>query len=83
MEKVIKRIAAILIACCLLIGILCASFAEETEGFPINESNSVTIEAAAMIEAPADVSEAGEETATPSMPEMSGEPEESEDTDGE
>ena len=79
MEKVIKRIAAILIACCLLTGFLCASFAEEMEGFPISESDSVTIEAAAVIETPAETTEAGEEAAAPSTPEMSGEPEETGD----
>ena len=78
MRKEIKRSFAILIACCLLMGVLCASFAEETADFPVNESNSVTIEESAAIEVPADPVKDREEADAPSIPEMNGEPAETE-----
>ncbi len=67
-----------MIACCLLMGVLCASFAEETADFPVDESNRVTIEESAAIEVPADPVEDREEADAPSIPEMNGEPAETE-----
>ena len=42
--KKIKRIAAIIIAGCLLMGLLCASFAEETKEIIAEEATNSTIQ---------------------------------------
>ena len=77
MRKEIRRIAAILVAGCLLTGVLCASFAEDTGTPFVSESNTVTIEAAAG-ELPAVTTET-DGTADPAVTEEaaeSGDPEE-------